>query len=145
MITRKRRGQTLIDVVFATLLMAWSVLAFAALYPSASRSSRASAEYAQACTAVQHKIDQMRAVGYGRLTYTDLRNAGIIDTTSNVSPFRFEIIDDLDTSFWNPLGTITVASAGTDLRRVVVRLDWKATPGRTQVSTHQVSVLIANE
>jgi hypothetical protein len=125
--------------------MAWAVLAFAALYPSASRASKMSANYAQACTAIQHKIDQMRAVGYGRLNYNDLRYAGIIDTTSNVSPYRFEVVDGLSASLWNPVGTITLASAGTDLMRVTVRLDWKATAGRTQVSTHQVVALIANE
>jgi hypothetical protein len=125
--------------------MAWAVLAFAALYPSASRASKMSGNYAQACTAIQHKIDQMRAVGYGRLNYNDLRFAGIIDTTSNTSPYRFEVVDGLSASLWNPVGTITVASAGTDLMRVTVRLDWKATAGRPQVSTHQVVALIANE
>lgn len=142
---RRRRGQTLIDVIVATMVIAWGVLAFVAIYPSASRSSRTSADYAQACTATQHKIDQMRAIGYGRLNYADLRNGGIIDTTSNASPYRFEAIDGLSAAFWNPVGTITVSTVSTDLAKVTVRLEWKATPGRTTVSYHQVSAYIAND
>jgi Tfp pilus assembly protein PilV len=140
-----RRGVSLIDVVFSTMLMALAVLLFTALYPTSARSARMTADYAQASVVLQHKVDQMRAMGYGRLNYAQMLNAGVIDASPTTQPFRFEVADQLSTSFWSPIGTISFSTVSTDLLRATVRLEWLSAPGRTQRSSHQVEVLIANE
>ena len=52
---------------------------FSAMLPMASKASRMVGSYQQAASMVQHKIDQCRAIGYGRLTYSELLTAGVID------------------------------------------------------------------
>lgn len=142
---RARRGFSLIDTAIATLVMAAGVLIFAGFYPTAARCSRMSGNYSQAISEVQHKVDQLRAVGYGRLTYTDLKNAGIIDASPTASPYRFEEKDNLGTVLWDPIGTITVSDVSADLRQVVVSLSWRRAPQSTQRSTHAVTILVTNE
>lgn len=142
---RSRRGFSLIDSAIATMVMAAGVLVFAAFYPTAARCSKMSGSYSQAISEVQHKVDQLRAVGYGRLTYTDLKDAGIIDSSPNASPFRFEAKDNLSALLWSPIGTITVTNVSTDLRQVTVTLTWLRSSQSTQRSTHAVTILVTNE
>src|SRR5689334_23282043 len=103
-----------------------------------------SGAYSQAISAVQHKVDQLRAVGYGRLTAAELQAAGIIDAPTGPGAFHFETVDNLGTDLWNPVGTITLAPAGSNRMQVAVHIDWLQTPGG-QRSSHEVQVLIANE
>jgi hypothetical protein len=129
----------------ATLVMAAGVLVFAGFYPTAARCSKMSGSYSQAISEVQHKVDQIRAVGYGRLTYTDLKDAGIIDASPTASPFRFEAKDSLSTLLWSPVGTIAVTDVSTDLRQVTVTLTWLRSSQSTQRSSHAVTILVTNE
>lgn len=142
---RLRRGFSLIDVTIATVVMASGVLLFGGFYPTAARCSRMSGSYSQAISEVQHKVDQIRAVGYGRLTYADLKDAEIIDPAPNTSPYRFEATDDLRTVLWDPIGTITVTNVSTDLRQVTISLSWRRTAQSNQRSTHAVTILVTNE
>ena len=140
-----RRGYSLIDVTLGALVMAAGVLVFAAFYPTAARGSRMAGAYSQSVSEVQHKVDQLRSVGYGRINYTDLKAAGIIDASPNASPYRFEVVDDLSSVLWSPVGTITVASAGTNLLQVTITLTWQRAPGSTQRSSHAITILVTNE
>jgi len=142
---RSRRGFSLIDSAIATMVMAAGVLVFAAFYPTAARCSKMSGSYSQAISEVQHKVDQLRAVGYGRLTYTDLKDAGVIDASPNASPYRFEAKDNLGAVLWSPVGTIAVTDVSTDLRQVTVTLTWLRSSQSTQRSTHAVTILVTNE
>jgi type II secretory pathway pseudopilin PulG len=142
---RSSRGYTLLEVVTAVFLMSLGVLLFGSLYPTAYRSSRMSGQYSQATSAVQHKVDQLRALGYGRLTYNELRAAGVIDASPTASPFRFEAQDNLAAELAQPVGTITVAPVRTNLRQATIRLEWRGAPGRTRRSSHAVTILIAND
>jgi len=141
---RSRRGFSLLDAAAGIYLLVSVVLIFAACYPTAQRTSRMNGSYSQAVSAVQHKIDQLRAVGYGRLTSGELRNAGIIDAPVAGQPFHFEGVDNLSAGLWAPAGTVTIASAGPNTRLVTVRLEWQSDP-RGQRSFHEVQALIANE
>lgn len=97
---------------------------FSALMVPASKSGKMVGNHQQAVSLVQHKIDQLRAVGFGRLVYTELRDAGIIDTTPTVPPYRFTRVDDLASLYPTPVGTINVESVTADVRRVTVTLTW---------------------
>lgn len=142
---RARRGFSLIDTAIATLVMGAGILVFAGFYPTAARCSKMSGSYSQAISEVQHKADQLRAVGYGRLTYSDLKDAGIIDAAPNTSPYRFEAKDGLSSILWDPIGTIAVSNVSTDLRQVTINLSWRRAPQSTQRSSHAVTILVTNE
>ncbi len=142
---RARRGMTLLEVGVSVLLLGFCTVLFVGLYPMSARSSRMSGNQAQAISIVQHKVDQLRALGYGRLTFADMRAAGVIDPTPTAAPYRFEATDNIASVFPSPVGTISVASAGTDLARVTVRLQWVGAPGKVMEGYHEVQVLIANE
>ena len=94
---------------------------------------------------MQHKVDELRSLGYGRLTYSELRSAGVIDGTPSAPPYRFEATDQLSDVLSNPVGTITFTQVGTDLIQAKVRLDWRRVPYKGTVSTHEITILIANE
>lgn len=140
-----KRGTGLIEVAIAMMIMAAGILIFAGFYPTAARCSKMGGAYSQAVSEVQHKVDQLRSVGYGRLNYTQLKAAGIIDSSPTASPFRFEQVDGLGNLLWDPIGTVTVAAAGTDLAQVTISLSWRRQANSTQRSTHAVTILITNE
>ena len=141
---RRLRGFSLLDAAAGIFLLVWVVLIFAAAYPTAHRSSRMSGSYSQAISAVQHKMDQLRAVGYGRLTASELEGASIIDPVTGPGPFHFESVDNLATDLWGAVGTITLTPAGANRMRVTIHVDWQQSPGGHR-STHEVQAIIANE
>ncbi len=141
--TPVRRGSSLIDVIFATFIVVFATLMWTAIYPTASRTSRATTDYSQVVSEVQHKVEQLRSLGFGRMTFTELRNAGIIDATPTTSPYTFTATDSLSTFVTNPTGTITITSPASDLRQAVVSLTWRGAPGRD--TTHAVTILIAQD
>jgi len=141
----RRRAFTLVEVIVAVFLLAMAVLMFGAFYPSASRASRMSGNHSQAISEVQHKVDQLRAVGYGRLNYSELRAAGIIDAEPGASPFRFDSVDGLAALLPNPVGTLSVSYPATDLAQVTVRLTWTGAPSKAMEGMHEVTILIANQ
>jgi Tfp pilus assembly protein PilV len=140
-----RNGYALIEVAVAMFLMVVGVMLFAILYPTAHRSARISSQYSQATSVVQHKIDQMRALGYGRLTYDELRAVGVIDAAPAGQPFRFEQVDAVAAQLKAPVGTISLAAAGAKLMRVTVRLEWQPVSDQTRRSSHEVAFLVAQE
>lgn len=142
---RSRRGFSLVEIVVAVFLMSMAVLMFGAFYPTAARASRMSGNHSQAISEVQHKVDQLRAVGYGRLTYGELRAAGIIDASPNAQPYRFDGIDNLGALLPNAQGTLSISSAGTDLAQVTVRVTWAGAPSKAMEGTHEVTILVANQ
>ena len=142
---RSTRGHSLLEIPLSMLLLSTATVVFASLYPTASKASRMTGSHSQAVSAVQHKVDELRAVGYGRLNYIDLRAAGIVDATATTSPYHFEVTNDLQRQFPDPVGTVSVSSAGTNLALVTVRLHWAGAPGKVMEGNHEVSVLIANE
>jgi type II secretory pathway pseudopilin PulG len=141
--SRRRRGFQLLEVIIATLLLSMAGTIFIALYPTATRSSRLVTSYSQAVSMVQHKADQLRAVGYGSLDYTNLHNSGLIDDSAKTSPFRFEVVDKIGDQLSNPVGEISVSDVATNLREVTVRLSWSDGPGAPRRRSHEVSLLIA--
>jgi prepilin-type N-terminal cleavage/methylation domain-containing protein len=148
---RGRPGYSLIEVIVAMTLFSLATLVFAALFPAAARTSRMNNQYAQAVSLAQHKIDQMRAVGYGRLDYTDLLAASIIDATPNASPFRFDqqsatdSTDDLSNFFPSDTSSITIADEATDLKRVTVTLNWTGDGSKQTAGSVTLVALIARE
>jgi hypothetical protein len=135
--------------MIATFLLSMGVLAFGALFPTAAKSSKMNGNYAQAVSIAQHKIDQLRSVGYGRLNFTELNNAGIIDATPTAAPFSFSGVDNLASYFPAYSGTIDVSYVntpeGTTLAQVTVAVTWTGQGDKATGGNATLVSLIAQE
>lgn len=81
---RRNRGLTLIEVLLAAFIFLMMALMLASVLPAAARNTRYSATYSQAVALCQRKMDQLQEAGWGKLTETDLRTLGIIDSSAGV-------------------------------------------------------------
>ncbi len=146
----RARGFTLIEVMIALFVFALVTVIFASSLILAKQSSKMNGQYAQAISLAQHKIDQLRAVGYGRLVYAELDDPeNIIDSTPTSSPYHFEHVDDIASYLSNATATIKIEDAGSSysssrVKLVTVTITWKASPTRTTMSTLVQKAYIAN-
>lgn len=140
---RLRRGATLLEVVFAVFIVAGAALVFSALIPPAVKSEKMVASHQQAISIIQHKIDQLRGVGYGRLTYSELLDAGIIDSSPSSSPYQFTQVDQLTTFYRQATGTIAISDFDANIRRATITLTWTGAAFRQGNGSLSIDVLIA--
>ncbi len=129
--------------MFAIFVVAASAMIFSALIPPAVKSEKMTASHQQAISIVQHKIDQMRGVGYGRLTYAEMLDAGIIDASHTSSPYRFTVVDQLNNFYPSATGTIAVADFDANIRRVTVTITWTGAAFQQGNGTISLQALIA--
>lgn len=127
---RKSSGFTIIEVAVALFIVLGGALIFSVLMTMAVKSGKMVGNHQQAVSIVQHKVDQLRAVGFGRLTHIELSDAGIIDAVPNEAPYTFTKIDQLEQFFPNPVGTIQVQDIGINVRQVTVTLVWTGSASR---------------
>jgi type II secretory pathway pseudopilin PulG len=123
-VRRRNAGFTLLEAVIAIFVLAATATVFFAMLPTAVKTGKMVGNHQQAASLVQHKIDQMRGIGYGRLTYTEMRDAGVIDSAPATSPYSFKAVDGLDEIYVTPTATITVSDYSTEVRQVTVTLTW---------------------
>lgn len=108
-------------------------------------------QYAQAVSLCQHKIDQCRAVGWGRLTYSELQAAQIIDATPTTGPYSFSTIDGVSNYLSSATTQLsvttqnqTIGATTVSYSKVTVTISWKSLTYNTTPSSVTVTGLIAN-
>jgi len=146
-VTNPKRGSTLVEVLMALVVFAVLTTMFGSSVIVAKSSSQINGQYSQAVSLCQHKVDQLRAVGFGRLNYTELNDAGIIDDAPTSSPFSFLVVDGVSEYLASPTATVTIASHATESRVKVatVTVSWRAGPRRAgNSSSYTVRAYIAN-
>lgn len=136
---RRRLAFTIIEVAVALFVLLGGSLMFTALVTMAAKSGKMVGNHQQAVSIVQHKVDQLRAVGFGRLNHEELSEAGIVDPSPVSLPYRFDLVDQLDNFFPNPEGTVQVQDLGPNTRRVIVTLKWSGSS--TRQGDGQLSVI----
>lgn len=143
--TKRTAGFTLLEIVMALFVMGTIALIFAGVVPTASKMAHMNGQYAQAASLCQHKIDQMRAFGFGRLTYAEL-NGFIIDSTPSTAPYSFKQIDEVALFLPDPTATINVEAVPgeTHALKVTATITWKTARHQTHTSTMSVSALITD-
>ncbi len=142
---KTKMGVTLVEVMVAMFAMTFVILMFAATLPMAAKTSKMNGNYAQAVSLCQHKIDQLRAVGYGRLTYTELKNAEIIDPSPSTSPYSFKDVDELSSFFANSQGTIEITDFAAGIKKVTVTVTWSGSGIKQAEGSYTLVALIAKE
>ncbi|MGB9620187.1 MAG: type IV pilus modification PilV family protein [Armatimonadota bacterium] len=137
------RGFTLVEVVLSLIVFVVLTLIFAASVPIAHRTAKMNGQYSQALSLCQHKIDQLRAVGYGRINYDELSDAGIIDDSPTTPPFSFVGVDQVATYLPQPAATLSL-SYGTGEITATATVTWKSNPHQNRMSRVSLSAVIAN-
>lgn len=133
----------MLEMIFAIFLIASAAMMFSAMIPPAVKSERMMANHQQATSLLQHKIDQLRGVGYGRLTYAEMLDAGIIDASPSSSPYRFTTVDRLTDYYKTATGTIAVSNFDANNRQVVLTLTWTGASHKQGNGSLTVTALIA--
>ena len=143
--SRAIRGFTLVEVIVSLAVFAAITMIFATSIPLVEKASHVNGQYAQAISLCQHKIDQVRAVGYGRLNYTELSDAGIIDSSPTSQPFSFAVVDDVGDFLPQPQAQMSIVdlTAG-KVCRVTVTITWKQAAHTYKTSQLSISALVAN-
>jgi type II secretory pathway pseudopilin PulG len=121
---RRSSGFTLLEAVIAIFVLGATATVFFAMVPTATKTGKMVGNHQQAASLVQHKIDQLRGIGYGRLTYSEMRDAGVIDPAPGASPYSFKTVDGLDDIYITPDATITIEDYSTEIKLVTVTLKW---------------------
>ena len=121
------------------------ILTFAACMPAAKKASQMNGHYAQAISLCQHKIDNMRAVGFGQLTYANLLAAHIIGPSPTVPPYSFHSDDSISSYLIAPTATINVENTtNVNVKKVTVTITWKTTNHESKTSSMKLRALISN-
>ena len=150
-----KRGTSLVEVVIALFIFGLLVVLFSGSLMVSNAATGINGQYAQALSLCQHKIDQLRAVGYGRLTYDELSDAGIIDEAPTISPYCFTTVDGVNALLQlkdsnghksDPTTSITIAPLATDsrIKVVTVTVKWKSSSHKLKNSTATLTGYIAN-
>jgi type II secretory pathway pseudopilin PulG len=140
-------GFTIIEVAVAIMVFTFLMLIFASAMPMAKKAVEMNGQYAQANSLCQHKIDQLRAVGFGRLTYDELSDAGIIDTSPASLPYHFDGVDEVSDYLNQATSTINITQPDAtepDILKVTITITWKTTNYETKPSSLTLSALISN-
>lgn len=146
---QKKRGFSLLEVLFAMILVATSVVIVGSAMPTANGSRHRADLNNKATSMAQKVLEAVRGLGYASLTPDMLFAAGMIDSkepAEGEDTYSFHLYDK--TVFDNPAlilpegeGYITVQQADLDLRSVVieVRYEDRGSPRSVQLGT-----LVAN-
>ncbi len=145
---RKNRGLTLIEAMFAILLVATCAGIVAATTPIASLSRTKAEAMNKSSGIAQKQLEAIRGAGYANCTPTQLQTLGLIDSTTPVTTNTYTFTNSDLPNFDNPAsvlkngqGTILVEQAAIDLRRVTVKVTWTE---RGVTRTVTLGTLIAN-
>jgi len=151
------RAFTLVEVMTALMVFVVIVLIFGTSLPVTRQTSRMNGQYTQAASLCQHKIDQLRGMGYGKLTYTSLKSSGVIDASPTASPFSFTTTDGVASILPNPTTEVRIVdlpaseaptanvSVAAGTRRVTVTIRWKKTTFETKTSEMSLTALISQQ
>lgn len=152
---RPRRGSSLVEVVIALFVFGLLAVLFAGSLMVSNAATGINGQYAQALSLCQHKLDQLRAVGYGRLNFIELNDAGIIDATPTTSPYCFSVQDGVDDilqlkdnkgHFSSPTTSVSITDLPSDSRVkvVTVTVKWKSASHKLKNSSASLVGYIAN-
>jgi type II secretory pathway pseudopilin PulG len=123
---KNRRGSTLVDVTVALVLLAMGGLVFSATFPSGFSAVRQAGEMKRGLAIAQQKLEQVKALGYESLNYSNLRADNAIDTTNTSSPYEFTSVDNLSSSLAGAKGELYIDenSSNPGVRKVTVKITW---------------------
>ena len=79
-------GFTLVELMLAFFVFFMILILFGATFPVATRAGHVGSNYSQATFIAQHKVDQLRDIGFAKLDGNSLASQGLIDISSGGVP-----------------------------------------------------------
>ncbi len=145
---KSTRGHTLIEVLFAVAICGICALIMASTVPIAN-TTRAKADLNNRATSLaQKELEAIKSLGYANATATQLLANGLIDSTTTVATNTYAWTNSDTAATDNPAkvlpngtATVKVEQADTDLKRIVVTVNWKDRGTNRSVT---MGTLIAN-
>lgn len=145
---RKKRGFSLIEVLFAIFLVMLSASIVVATMPTATR-ARVKADYNNKATSLAQKmIETVRGLGYANVAASPLYARGLLDSTTPVASNTYSFTNVDSTALDEPsrilpagTGTIKIEQVDIDLRRITVTVSWTE---RGTARNVVVGTLVAN-
>jgi hypothetical protein len=133
---RRQCAFTLAEVVLSIFLLGVVAVVFGALFPTGQRLSGSAKWRAAALALAERRMEAIKFIGYGNLTYDGLRAYRLIDASPNTPPFSFTNTDDATREsparmLPNGQGQIVVEDVAWDVKRVIVRVSWRELNGRS--------------
>ncbi|MDH7603165.1 MAG: type II secretion system protein [Armatimonadota bacterium] len=138
-----RKGFTLVEVLLSLGVFVVLTLIFSASVPLAHRTAKLNGQYSQAISLCQHKIDQLRAIGYGRINYTELSDAQVIDESPSYSPFSFTEVDSVEEYLPDPVTRLSVQYGSGEITATAT-ISWRSGTSTDKRSTVSLSAVITN-
>lgn len=149
---RRRSGLTLMEVVISLFVFSLMIVVFSSSLIVGKSASKINGEYAQAISLAQHKIDQLRAIEWGRLVYSELQEGGFIDSSPTSSPYSFAVVDGIADYLPGaaggrpPTAILKIENHPTDsrMKKITVIITWRSSPRRANDSKVEQIAYISN-
>ncbi len=146
--TQKIRGNTMMEMLFAILLVGVCAVILMASMPVATTSREKAELHNRAMALAQKELEAIRGLGYANINASTLASRGLIDNTTAVATNTYTFTNVDSTALDNPArilpsgqGFVIVEQADLDLRRVTVYVQW-TTGGQTY--EYRIGTLVAN-
>lgn len=144
----RRRASTLIEVLFASFLVALCASVLAASIPTATKCRLKATYSGLALSLAQKELEAIRTRGYPNVSGGQLASLGLLDSAAPVGTdtFSFTNVDlPLHDSPSRVLpegqGFVMIEQVDLDLRRVIVRVEWTESGQRRSLT---LGTLVAN-
>jgi type II secretory pathway pseudopilin PulG len=148
MIQKRRKGSSLIEVLFASFLVALCASVLAASIPTATKSRLKATYSGLALSLAQKELEAIRTRGYANVSGSQLASLGLLDSATPVSSGTFSFTNVDHPLYDSPArvlpggeGFVTIEQVDLDLRRVTVRVEWTEGGQRKALT---LGTLIAN-
>ena len=145
---RKKRGFTLIEVLFAIFLVVICAFIIAATMPIANTSRTKASDQDKAMGLAQKQLEAIRGQGYANVTPTQLTALGLIDNANPIGTNTYSFTNSDSANLDNPslilnkgTGTVKLEQLDLNLVRVTVTVTWL---DRVTYKNFSVGTLIAN-
>lgn len=131
---RGRRGLTFIDVMAGMFILGATVLAASALFPVSALMRSRSGEQSRAAAISQKKMEQLRKLDPTTLTFSNLRNLGIVDEEAYYLSEDYEIYtfgetETLTEDLTSGEGYIVRYQPDDDLTQLEIYVFWRGQHG----------------
>ena len=145
---RRRKGISLVEVLFATFLALACALIVVATMPMATASRMKTDQRLKAMNLLQKELESIKAAGYPNITAQGLFDRALVDTITPVATNVYSFTSVDNAAFDNPaqilpsgVGRVTIEQVDIELKRVTVTVNWT---DRGRARTMSLGTLIAN-
>lgn len=145
---RRKRGYTLIEVLFAVFMVLICAMIVAATMPISNVSRTKAQDLQRAMSIAQKELEAIQGEGFSGISASALANDNLLDSSTAISPNTYSFTNTDSANYDSPAqlltngtGTVQITQVNLNMVQVVVTVKWR---DRVQYKTYSVGTLIAN-